>query len=111
MSFKKNSWHIGWVSALIILLWLLLRKEFSWIQFSNLLFLWSLPFLIIGGFLWVFASGSFDHFQASMKKAFSVQKTEFLKLSEIGRQSYVFWLQPGFFLLLLSLLCLIFNKF
>ncbi len=36
----------------------LINHSFTLIQLSNDLFLWSLPFLIIGGFLWVFSSVS-----------------------------------------------------
>ena len=41
-----------------------------------------------------------------MKKAFSKNKTDYLKLSQVGKQSYAFWLWPGVFLLFLSLLFL-----
>ena len=44
-----------------------------------------------------------------MKKAFSKNKTDYLKLSDVGKQSYGFWLWPGIFLLLLSLLFLLIN--
>ncbi len=47
----------------------LINHSFTLIQLSNDLFLWSLPFLIIGGFLWVFSSGFFDHFQRSVHLA------------------------------------------
>ena len=109
MRIKKSSGLIALICTLISISWLFFKKELSLSTISDALFLWALFFLIIGGFLWVFAAGFFDHFQYSMKKAFSKNKTDYLKLSDVGKQSYGFWLWPGIFLLLLSLLFLLIN--
>ena len=106
MKIKKSSGLIPLLCLAISGGWLAIKNEFSIAALSDALFLWALFFLIIGGFLWVFASGFFDHFQYSMKKAFSKNKADYLKLSQVGKQSYAFWLWPGVFLLFLSLLFL-----
>ncbi len=66
----KSSGLIALICTLISISWLFFKKELTLSTISDALFLWALFFLIIGGFLWVFASGFFDHFQYSMKKAF-----------------------------------------
>ena len=76
MRIKKSSGLIALICTLISISWLFFKKELTLSTISDALFLWALFFLIIGGFLWVFASGFFDHFQYSMKKAFSKNKTD-----------------------------------
>lgn len=106
MRIKKSS---GWITLACVTcswIWLLLKNQWSISKFADCLFLWALFFLIIGGFLWVFASGFFDNFQYSMKKAFNKHQQDYLKLSVIGDQSYRFWVQPGLFLLFTSFIFL-----
>lgn len=104
MHLKKSSWIIICGSLGIDLLVLFLRHDLTFTSLSDSLFMFALFFLIIGGFLKVFASGFFDTFQRSFKKR---TDTDFLKLSEVGRTSYRFWLEPAVLLLLLSLLFLL----
>ncbi len=105
MYLKTSSWIISLVCIVFSLGRLLLLQTFSFVALSDALFLIALPLLIIGGFLWVFASGFFDLFQASFK--IRKQQTERLKLSEVGRSSFRFWLEPAGILLILSVLSLV----
>lgn len=92
-------------------LWLFSKNQLSFLQLADHLFLWSLFFLVIGGFLWVFASGFFDTFQKSMHQALSrkrKQATDYQKLSTVGQGSYAFWLITAGLLLFCSLVCLLF---
>lgn len=113
MYLKKSSWIITALSLLFSLLWLFIRKEFSFASLSDSLFLFTLFFVIIGGFLKVFASGFFDNFQRSFKKKEKnpTTKTEYMKLSEVGRSSFRFWLEPAVMLFILSLIALILSTF
>ena len=61
MRIKKSSGLIALICTLISISWLFFKKELTLSTISDALFLWALFFLIIGGFLWVFASGFFDH--------------------------------------------------
>lgn len=109
MKIKINK-SSGWITLLCFaasLSWLAFKNELTFATLSDSLFLWAMFFLIIGGFLWVFASGFFDHFQYSMKKTFARNKTDYLKMSQVGKQSYAFWVWPGFFLFILSMLFLL----
>ncbi|EOT30680.1 DUF3899 domain-containing protein [Enterococcus saccharolyticus] len=107
MYLKKSSWLISLACTLFSVVRLLILQKFSFSALSDSLFLFTLLFLIVGGFLWVFASGFFDLFQASFKKRSQKSKTEYLKLSEVGRSSFRFWLEPAGILLVLSLLSLL----
>jgi hypothetical protein len=72
-----------------------------------------LPFLIIGGFLWVFSSGFFDHFQRSVFLARTrnrKKKPDFMPLSLSGYGIYSFWLIIAGVLLVIAVLLLIFLK-
>ena len=116
MYLKKSSWIITGISFLFSLLWLVIRKSFSFASLSDSLFLFTLFFVIIGVFLKVFASGFFDNFQRSFKKREKREKnptakTEYMKLSEVGRSSFRFWLEPAVMLFILSLVALILSTF
>jgi len=104
---NKSSRRITLLCFAASLSWLAFKNELTFATLSDSLFLWAMFFLIIGGFLWVFASGFFDHFQYSMKKTFARNKTDYLKMSQVGKQSYAFWVWPGFFLFILSMLFLL----
>ncbi|AYW48014.1 DUF3899 domain-containing protein [Tetragenococcus osmophilus] len=111
MQIKKSSWIISLASLLVSLLLTIIQNEFSFTVLSNNLFLFTLFFLIIGGFLWVFSSGFFDNFQRAFKKRNKKTKKESMKLSEVGRTSFRFWLEPAGILFLLSLLALLLAAF
>ncbi|WP_165038164.1 DUF3899 domain-containing protein [Enterococcus sp. ZJ1622] len=105
---KKNSLPYTFAGALILLVLLKngLTNQFTLIQLSNDLFLCALPFLIIGGFLWVFSSGFFDHFQRSIHLARTrnrKKKPEFSSLSSASYGMYSFWLIIAGILLVLSI--------
>ncbi|WP_165005551.1 DUF3899 domain-containing protein [Enterococcus sp. ZJ1668] len=105
---KKNSLPYTFAGAVILLVLLKngLTHQFTLIQLSNDLFLCALPFLIIGGFLWVFSSGFFDHFQRSIYLARTrnrKKKPEFSSLSSASYGMYSFWLIIAGILLVLSI--------
>lgn len=106
MYFRKSTTLISLGSILISFCWLLIRKQLSWANLSDTLFFFTLFLLIIGVFLWVCSSGSFDFFQYSLKKAFGKDKESYLKLSDVGRTSYRFWLEPALLLFICSMLAL-----
>lgn len=106
MHLTKSTWVISLSCLLVSLVWLVFKNQLTFSHLSDVLFLFTLFFLIIGALLWVFASGSFDFFQYSMKKAFKKADDEYLKLSDVGKSSYRFWLEPAVILLLLSLISL-----
>ena len=93
----KKKYHpalIGLALILVISLFHLFKKDFSPLSLSNSLFLVGLPFLVIGGFLWVFSSGFFDHFQRSAYIARTrnrKKKPDFVPLSTLGAGAYSFW--------------------
>ncbi|AYW45734.1 DUF3899 domain-containing protein [Tetragenococcus koreensis] len=107
MRIKKSSWIISLTILLVSLLLTIIQKDFSLTALSDNLFLFTLFFLIVGGFLWVFSSGFFDNFQRSFKRRNKKTKTAGMKLSEVGRSSFRFWLEPAGILFLLSLLTLL----
>lgn len=111
MRLKKSSWIISLTSLLVSILLIIIQKDFSFTALSDNLFLFTLFFLIIGGFLWVFSSGFFDNFQQSFKKKKKKSQSTGMKLSEVGRSSFRFWLEPAGMLLLLSLLTLLLANF
>lgn len=102
-------------AGLVIVLVLLknaLTDQLTLLQLSNDLFLCALPFLIIGGFLWVFSSGFFDHFQRSIYLARTrnrKKKPEFSSLSSASYGMYTFWLIIAGILLALSIVLVIFS--
>lgn len=106
MHLRKSTLIISIAGLIISLLWPMIFSDFAWSRVSDLLFSFTLFFLIIGSFLWVCASGLLDFFQYSWKKAFRKTKEDYLTLSEIGRTSYRFWLEPALILFLLSLVFL-----
>lgn len=109
MSKISRPFIISFAIILFVLGWLTFSHNLTWIAISDGLFLAGLPFLIIGCFLWVFSSGFFDTFQASMHQAFRRKKateTDFMPLSEVGQKAYLFWLMMAGILLLGSVLSL-----
>ena len=66
MKKKSLPYLIAGVLILLIIVKNSLNHQLTLTQLSNDLFLCAMPFLIIGGFLWVFSSGFFDHFQRSI---------------------------------------------
>ena len=66
MKKKYFPYTLAGVLIILIIIKNSLNHQLTLIQLSNDLFLCTLPFLIIGGFLWVFSSGFFDHFQRSI---------------------------------------------
>ncbi len=89
-----------------------LNHQLTLTQLSNDLFLCAMPFLIIGGFLWVFSSGFFDHFQRSIYLARTrnrKKKPEFSSLSSASYGMYTFWLIIAGILLALSIVLVIFS--
>lgn len=109
MHIKKSSWIISLSCLLISGLFAIIQKDFSFVSLSNHLFLFTLFFLIVGGFLGVFRSGFFDNFQRSFKR--KKKDTDYMKLSDIGRSSFRFWIEPAVILLLFSLLTLFLADF
>ncbi|MDR0921820.1 MAG: DUF3899 domain-containing protein [Lactobacillales bacterium] len=80
---------------------------------SDTSFLISLPFLVIGGFMRVVKSGSFDTFHQSMqafwkRNAKTDENFETHQLSSMIETGYYYWLGTGAFFLVLALLCLVF---
>ena len=67
-------------------------------------------FLIVGGFLGVFASGFFDFFQQSMRKALARKEKRnlpYTKMSEVGAKNYLYWLLTTGCLFLVSIIFLL----
>lgn len=86
---------ISTLCVIISIVIALIKNQLSWATMSDYLFMFMLFFLIVGGFLVVFASGFFDFFQQSMRKAFARKEKRDLphtKLSEVGAKNYFFWL-------------------
>ncbi|WP_082618819.1 DUF3899 domain-containing protein [Holzapfeliella floricola] len=107
MKLNKSTLWISTVALFFSLIFSIWRNNLSWLHLSDILFIISLFFLIVGGFLWVFASGSFDFFQKSLHLK---QKTNYeseWKLSTIGKEHKWFFLQPGITLLVISVIFLI----
>ncbi|EPH93605.1 MULTISPECIES: DUF3899 domain-containing protein [unclassified Enterococcus] len=107
--------YIPYLVSLVLVLIVVLKNNFSGTltltNLSNDLFLLALPFLIIGGFLWVFSSGFFDHFQRSVFLARTrnrKKKPDFMPLSSVGYGIYSFWLIIAGVLLVIAVLLLIF---
>jgi hypothetical protein len=107
--------YIPYLVSLVLVLIVVLKNNFSGTltltDLSNDLFLLALPFLIIGGFLWVFSSGFFDHFQRSVFLARTrnrKKKPDFMPLSSVGHGIYSFWLIIAGILLVIAVLLLIF---
>ncbi|GCF95576.1 hypothetical protein NRIC_34670 [Enterococcus florum] len=90
---KKNllPHAIALLIVVAVLFFSLLDGSVSWLQLSNRLFMIGLPFLIIGGWFWVFSSGFFDHFQASFRARSKQQKKSFVPLSSVGTSKFL-WL-------------------
>src|SRR5699024_2687524 len=109
MHLKKSSWIISLTCLLVSGLFTIIQKDFSFTSLSYNLFLFTLFFLIIGGFLWVCSSGFFDFFQKSFKR--KKKDTDYMTISEVGRSSFRFWLEPAGILFLLSLLMLLLANF
>ena len=89
----------------------LINHSFTLIQLSNDLFLWSLPFLIIGGFLWVFFFGFLRSFSAigpSCTNKEPKEKPEFSSLSSASYGMYSFWLIIAGILIALSAIFMLF---
>ncbi len=110
MKKKYFPYTIAGVLIILILLKNSLNHQLTLIQLSNDLFLCALPFLIIGGFLWVFSSGFFDHFQRSIYLARTrnrKKKPEFSSLSSASYGMYTFWLIIAGILLVLSIVLMI----
>lgn len=85
------------------------KEKLSFSLLSDYLFMFTLFFLIIGALLAVFASGFFDFFQYSVRKAITrKEKRElpYMKLSEAGAGSYQLWLKTAGWLLAESLIFL-----
>ena len=102
---------LPYVIAVVLILLIMIKNSLNHSltlnQLSNDLFLCALPFLIIGGFLWVFSSGFFDHFQRSIYLARTrnrKKKPEFSSLSSASYGMYTFWLIIAGILLALSVL-------
>ncbi|HAQ0618269.1 DUF3899 domain-containing protein [Enterococcus faecium] len=112
MKKKSIPYAVAFLLILVILIKNLINHSFTLIQLSNDLFLWSLPFLIIGGFLWVFSSGFFDHFQRSVHLARTrnrKKKPEFSSLSSASYGMYSFWLIIAGILIALSAIFMFFS--
>lgn len=88
-----------------------INHSFTLIQLSNDLFLWSLPFLIIGGFYGsflrvssiIFSDQSILHEQGTERK-----KPEFSSLSSASYGMYSFWLIIAGILIALSAIFMLF---
>ncbi|HJG22165.1 MAG TPA: DUF3899 domain-containing protein [Enterococcus durans] len=110
MKKKYFPYTLAGVLIILIIIKNSLNHQVTLIQLSNDLFLCALPFLIIGGFLWVFSSGFFDHFQRSIYLARTrnrKKKPEFSSLSSASYSMYTFWLIIAGILLALSIVLLI----
>ncbi|MGM9902867.1 hypothetical protein A5844_001521 [Enterococcus sp. 10A9_DIV0425] len=106
---KKKYRPYLFAGALILFVFLknAVTNQLTTVQLSNDLFLCALPFLIIGGFLWVFSSGFFDHFHRSVHLARTrnrKKKLEFTSLSSASYGMYSFWLIIAGILLIVSLI-------
>jgi len=106
MHLRKSTLFISMGSLAISFLWSIFFSTLTLVRVSDILFLFTLFFLVIGCFLWVCSSGLFDFFQYSWKKTFRKTKEDYPILSDIGRTSYRFWLEPAFILFCLSLIFL-----
>lgn len=112
MKKKSLPYLIAGVLILLIIVKNSLNHQLTLTQLSNDLFLCAMPFLIIGGFLWVFSSGFFDHFQRSIYLARTrnhKKKPEFSSLSSASCGMYTFWLIIAGILLALSIVLVIFS--
>ena len=112
MKKKSLPYLIAGVLILLIIVKNSLNHQLTLTQLSNDLFLCAMPFLIIGGFLWVFSSGFFDHFQRSIYLARTrnrKKKPEFSSLSSASYGMYTFWLIIAGILLALSIVLVIFS--
>ncbi len=110
MKKKYFPYTLAGVLIILIIIKNSLNHQLTLIQLWNDLFLCTLPFLIIGGFLWVFSSGFFDHFQRSIYLARTrnrKKKPEFSSLSSASYGMYTFWLIIAGILLALSIVLLI----
>lgn len=98
--------------ALIPGLLILRNQSITTTALSNGYFLLSLVFLIIGAGILVLSSGFFDLFQKQMKQANFLrrknQPKEFIPYSQIFEKKPIYWLTVGGFLLILSILLLLF---
>ena len=106
MKKKYFPYTLAGVLIILIIIKNSLNHQLTLIQLSNDLFLCTLPFLIIGGFLWVFSSGFFDHFQRSFHLARTrnrKEKPEFTSLSSVSYGMYTFWLIIAGILLVFSI--------
>ncbi|WP_146621149.1 DUF3899 domain-containing protein [Enterococcus florum] len=100
MRIKTSTWIISGICAAANCLWLLVRQRFSLLNLSNNLFLTALFFVIIGMLLWIFSTGFFDRFQASLRHIFRRASADAAPLSEASAGSASFWLQPAVLLLI-----------
>ncbi|MGX4645383.1 MULTISPECIES: DUF3899 domain-containing protein [Holzapfeliella] len=107
MKLKKSSLWISSVALVFSLILLIVRNNLSWLHLSDTLFIISLFFFIVGGFLWVFSSGSFDFFQKSLHLKRKTDYESEWKLSTIGKEHKAFFLQPGIILLAISIILLV----
>ncbi|AUB51852.1 DUF3899 domain-containing protein [Enterococcus mundtii] len=106
MKKKYRPYLFAGLVIVLVLLKNVLTDQLTLLQLSNDLFLCALPFLIIGGFLWVFSSGFFDHFQRSFHLARTrnrKEKPEFTSLSSVSYGMYTFWLIIAGILLVFSI--------
>ncbi|ASZ08202.1 MULTISPECIES: DUF3899 domain-containing protein [Enterococcus] len=111
MNKKYLPYAISILLMVLILIKNFLTNQLTFLQLSNDSFLCALPFLIIGGFLWVFSSGFFDHFQRSIHLARTrnrKKKPEFSLLSSASHGMYSFWLIIAGILLIFSILFMLF---
>ena len=88
----------------------LINHSFTLIQLSNDLFLWSLPFLIIGGFMGLFFGflRSFSAIGPSCTNKEPKRKPEFSTLSSASYGMYSFWLIIAGILIALSAIFMLF---
>ncbi|MFV0560132.1 MAG: DUF3899 domain-containing protein [Enterococcus sp.] len=95
MKKRLSPYLIGSVVLVLIVSIDAIKQQLTLLTLSNHFFIVGIPFLIIGGFLWVFSSGFFDHFQRSMHlslKRNQKKEPSFLPLSSVGASHFSFWL-------------------
>ncbi|MEJ6347668.1 DUF3899 domain-containing protein [Holzapfeliella sp. He02] len=107
MKLKKSTLWISLCALVFSLIYHIWQNSLSWVHLSDTLFIICLFFLIVGGFLWVFSSGSFDFFQKSLHLKRKTDYESEWKLSTIGKEHKAFFLQPGIILLAISILLLL----
>lgn len=97
---------IALICTIVSIIIAVTKEKLSFVTLSDYLFLFTLLFVIIGGFLWVMASGFFDFFQQSVRRAVARKEKRdlpYMKFSEVGKGQYPFWLTTAGCLLLGSL--------